>query len=98
MQAGQAFPIVVYTHKLENNDRKIMDISECEILPNGDRLYHTLFRYHITKNDIVDGRFVTEGYFEQPEFISENLRRKLLQFGVSHTELQKFLEKGADYE
>ena len=29
MQAGQAFPIVVYTHKLENNERKIMDISEC---------------------------------------------------------------------
>ena len=97
MQAGQAFPIVVYTHKLENNERKIMDISECEILPNGERKYHTLFRYHITKNEIVNGKFVTEGYFEQPEIMSENLQRKLLQFGVSHNELSKFLEKGADY-
>lgn len=97
MQAGQAFPIVVYTHKLENNDRKIMDISECEILPNGERKYHTLFRYHITKNEIVKGRFITEGFFEQPEIISDNLQRKLLQFGVSHDELSKFLEKGADY-
>lgn len=97
MQAGQAFPIVVYTHKLENNERKIMDISECEILPNGERKYHTLFRYHITKNEIVNGKFVTEGYFEQPEIMSDNLQRKLLQFGVSHSELSKFLEKGADY-
>ena len=97
MQAGQAFPIVVYTHKLENNDRKIMDISECEILPDGERKYHTLFRYHITRNEVVNGKFVTEGYFEQPEIISETLQRKLLQFGVSQNELARFLEKGADY-
>lgn len=97
MQAGQAFPIVVYTHKLENNQRKIMDISECEILPDGNRKYHTLFRYHITKNTAEKGRFITEGYFEQPEIMSENLQRKLLQFGVPHNKLEKFLEKGADY-
>lgn len=97
MQAGQAFPLVVYTHKLENNERKIMDISECEILPNGERLYHTLFRYHITKNEIVGGKFITDGYFEQPEIMSESMQRKLLQFGVSHEELSKFLTKGAEY-
>jgi pilus assembly protein CpaF len=97
MQAGQAFPLVVYTHKLENNERKIMDISECEILPNGERLYHTLFRYRITKNEIVDGKFITDGYFEQPEIMSEAMQRKLLQFGVSHDELSKFLKKGAEY-
>lgn len=96
MQAGQAFPIVVYTHKLENNERKIMDISECEILPDGDRRYHTLFRYHITRNEIVNGRYVTEGFFEQPETISENLQRKLLQFGVPQNELVRFLENGDD--
>jgi pilus assembly protein CpaF len=98
MQAGQAFPIVVYTHKLENNDRKIMDISECEILPNGERAYHTLFRFHITKNEIVNSEFVTEGNFEQPEIMSENLKKKLLQFGVPQEELNKFLKKGADYK
>ncbi|MCM1508422.1 MAG: CpaF/VirB11 family protein, partial [Ruminococcus flavefaciens] len=98
MQAGQAFPIVVYTHKLENNERKIMDISECEILPNGDRKYHTLFRYHITRNEIVKGKFVTEGYFEQPEIMSKAMQRKLLQFGVPQDELSKFLTEGADYQ
>lgn len=74
-----------------------MDISECEILPNGDRKYHTLFRYRITKNEFINGKVVTEGYFEQPEIMSENLQRKLLQFGVSHDELSKFLKEGADY-
>ena len=34
MQAGQAFPLVVYAHKLEDNSRKIMDISECVIKKN----------------------------------------------------------------
>ena len=98
MQAGQAFPIVVYTHKLENNERKIMDISECEILPSGDRVYHTLFRFNITKNEIVNGRYITEGFFDQPEIMSDNLKRKLLQFGVPQEELNKFLERGADYK
>lgn len=50
MQAGQAFPLVVYAHKLEDNSRKIMDISECVITPSGEREYHTLFRFRITKN------------------------------------------------
>ena len=62
MQAGQAFPIVVYTHKLENNERKIMDITECEILPNGERAYHTLFRFSITKNVIEKGKNITYSY------------------------------------
>lgn len=97
MQAGQAFPLVVYTHKLENNERKIMDISECEILPDGERKYHTLFRYHITRNEIFKGKFVTEGYFEQPEIMSKAMQRKLLQFGVPQYELSKFLTEGADY-
>lgn len=97
MQAGQAFPIVVYTHKLENNERKIMDITECEILPNGERAYHTLFRFNITKNVIEKGKNITEGHFEQPEIMSDSLKKKLMQFGVPQDVLSKFLEKVADY-
>ena len=96
MQAGQAFPIVVYTHKLENNERKIMDITECEILPNGERAYHTLFRFNITKNVIEKGKNITEGHFEQPEIMSDSLKKKLMQFGVPQDVLSRFLEKGAD--
>lgn len=97
MQAGQAFPIVVYAHKLEDNSRKIMDISECVVEDDGSRSYRTLFRYSITKNEIRNGIFTIEGHFEQAELISDSLKAKLLQFGVPMEELKKFLRKGADY-
>lgn len=97
MQAGQAFPIVVYAHKLEDNSRKIMDISECVISGNGEREYRTLFRYNITGNEMDGDAFKIDGHFEQPELMSDNLRRKLIQFGVPQTTLNKFLMKGADY-
>lgn len=91
MQAGQAFPLVVYTHKLENNARKIMDITECIILPNGQRQYNTLYRYNITKSTVNNDEFQIEGYFDKPNIMSDNLKRKLMQFGVPQSELNKFL-------
>ena len=97
MQAGQAFPIVVYAHKLEDNSRKIMDISECVINADGEREYRCLFRYKITGNEIKDDAIHIEGYFEQPEIMSSSLKSKLIQSGVPQSTLQKFLVKGADY-
>ena len=91
MQAGQAFPIVVFAHKLEDNSRKIMDISECVISENGERKYRTLFRYAITKNEIINGKYVIDGRFEQPNVMSDNLKRKLTQFGVPQDELNRYL-------
>lgn len=91
MQAAQAFPIVVFEHKLEDNSRKIMDISECIVSGNGDREYRTLFRYNITKNDIVNGKYIIEGHFEQPYIMSDNLKKRLMQFGVPQDVLQEFL-------
>ena len=93
IQAAQAFPIVGYCHKLENNDRKIMDMTECEILPNGARQYHTLFSYHITKNEVIGGRTVTQGEFVRGEGISPSLQRRLLQGGVPRAELERFCVK-----
>ncbi len=97
MQAGQAFPLVVYAHKLEDNSRKIMDISECVITQGGEREYRTLFRYNITNNELAGDTYKIEGYFEQPELMSDNLRRKLMQYGVPQSTLNKFIVKGADY-
>ena len=91
MQAAQAFPLIVFEHKLEDNSRKIMDISECIVNSNGDREYRTLFRYNITKNEIVDGKYVIEGHFEQPQIMSDHLKKRLMQFGVPQDVLQKFL-------
>ena len=91
MQAAQAFPVVVFEHKLEDNSRKIMDISECVVSGNGDREYRTLFRYNITKNELIDGKYFIEGHFEQPNIMSDNLKKRLMQFGVPQDVLQEFL-------
>ena len=95
MQAGQAFPIVVYSHKLENNSRKCMDISECIINAAGEREYNCLYNYEITKNAIENDEFVIEGHFCKPNLMSDSLRRRLIQYGVPQNKLNRFL-KGAD--
>lgn len=96
MQTGQAFPIVVYAHKLEDNSRKLLEISECEVTNAGQRIYHTLYRYVVDSNIIDEyGKYHITGHFEQPELMSESLKRRLLQFGIPQDKLKKFLEKGA---
>lgn len=90
MQAGQAFPVVVYAHKLENNSRKCMDISECVINSSSEREYRCLYNYQITKNTIEDGEFIIEGEFRKPNIMSESLKRRLIQYGVPQDELNVF--------
>lgn len=97
MQAGQAFPIVVYSHKLENNSRKCMDISECIINAAGEREYNCLYNYEITKNIIEDEQFIIEGHFCKPNRMSDSLCRRLIQYGVPQNKLNRFL-KGDDSE
>ncbi len=95
MQAGQAFPLVVYAHKLENNDRRIMDISECIINSAGEREYSCLYNYRIDRNTLVDGQFIIEGHFDKPNIMSQSLKQRLVQYGVPQDELNRFLQKGA---
>ena len=94
-QAGQAFPLVVYTHKLENNARKIMDISECIITPSGEREYRSLYTYNITKNDVIDGEYQIDGVFGKTNIMSDNLRRRLIQYGVPQNELNRYMKEGS---
>ncbi len=93
MQAGQAFPIVVYSHKLENNARKCMDISECVINASGEREYNCLYNYEITKNTVEGDEFVIEGHFNKPNMMSDSLRRRLIQYGVPQNKLNRFFER-----
>lgn len=98
MQAAQAFPVVVYAHKLEDNSRRIMDISECLVDEDGNRTYRTLFQYHISKNDVdEDGNYHIDGEFQQVEVMSDHLRQKLIHFGVPQNILQGFLNKDKPY-
>ena len=88
---------MVYSHKLENNSRKCMDISECIINAAGEREYNCLYNYEITKNTIEDEKFIIEGHFCKPNRMSDSLRRRLIQYGVPQNKLNRFL-KGDDSE
>ena len=97
-QAAQAFPLVVFAHRLEDSNRKIMDISECIVSGDGNREYRTLFRYAITENSIKNGKYIIKGHLEQPEIMSDSLKKRLLQYGAPADVLKKFETKGADYK
>ena len=96
----EAFPIVLFVKKLEDNSRKIMEITECEIsedagTPGGrSRKIHTLYRYHVSENRIVDGKPVVKGEFRKAGQISESLQKRLLENGMPASLLDRLTEKG----
>jgi pilus assembly protein CpaF len=90
----EAFPIVVFTKQLENKERKVMEISECEILPDGTRKFRTLFHFNIKENRMENGQFHINGTHEQVSPVSESLRRRLLENGMPQQELNELLQGG----
>lgn len=89
-QAALAFPIVVFAHKLEDNTRKVMDISECIVHDDGELEYRTLYRYKIHSNEYVDGQFHIVGKFIHENSPSESLCAKLMRGGIPHEILKQF--------
>lgn len=91
----EAYPIVVFCKQLEDRQRKLMEIMECEILPDGTRSFRSLFRYHITKNTLLDGRFIIEGYHEKVGGISEGLCKRFLENGMPQEVLERMMKGGS---
>ena len=85
----EAYPIVAFCKQLENRDRRLMEIQECEIRPDGTRSYRPLFQYKITENRVEDGKFIIEGHHEQVHAISEGLAKRLLANGMPGETLKR---------
>lgn len=81
--ATKAFPIVAFAKKLEDNSRRIMEISECEYLSDGSRKMRTLYRFNITDNRMADGKANIIGHYEKVESPSEGLLKRLRENGMS---------------
>lgn len=90
----EAYPIVVFCKQLENRQRKLMEIMECEILPDGTRNFRSLFRYHITENRIENGRFIIDGGHERKNVISEGLCKRFLENGMPQDALDRIRKGG----
>lgn len=89
----EAFPIIVFTKQLENKKRKVMEIMECEILPDGSPNFRTLFHYHIKENRMEGSKFIISGEHEKVNGVSEGLKRRLLENGMSKETLARITGK-----
>ena len=89
----EAYPIIVFCKQLENKQRRMMEIMECEILSDGTRNYRTIFQYVITENRMEDGRFIIDGHHEQRNTISDSLSKRLLENGMSLAQINSLKEK-----
>ncbi len=78
----EAFPVIAYVKKLEDNSRRVMEITECEILPDGTRQIHPLYRYHISETAVTDGKIQIKGEFQRINAISKSLQKRLLENGM----------------
>lgn len=90
----EAFPIIVFTKQLENKKRKVMEIMECELLPDGGINFRTLFHYHIKENRMEGNQFIISGDHEKVNGIFESLKRRLLENGMSKGTLARITGKG----
>lgn len=90
----EAYPLVVFCKQLENKARRVMEIMECEILPDGTRKFRPLFQYHITENRMENGKFMITGHHETVQGISPGLQRRLLENGMPQNTLKRILEMG----
>ncbi|MCX7748235.1 MAG: CpaF/VirB11 family protein [Clostridia bacterium] len=90
----EAFPIVMFVKKLEDNTRKVMEITECEILPDGSRKIRTLFRFNVKENRILENGVKVIGEFERVSSISDGLKKRLLENGMPLKTLNQFIVGG----
>ncbi len=89
----EAYPVVVFCKQLENKQRRMMEIQECEILPDGSRRFRPLFQYVITENRMEDGKFIIEGHHEQVNTISASLAKRLLENGMPQAVIERLRRK-----
>ncbi len=89
----EAYPLVVFCKQLENKQRKMMEIMECEILPDGSRSFRPLFQYEITENRMEDSKFVINGSHRMVNNFSESLCKRLLENGMPIETINR-LKKG----
>jgi pilus assembly protein CpaF len=91
----EAYPIVVFCKQLENKKRRLMEIAECEILPDGTRRFNTLFRYVIDENHMDGDETIISGHHEAVCSPSRSLQKRLVENGMPSEKLAQFVEAEA---
>lgn len=92
----EAFPLIVFCKQLENRQRRVMEVMECEILPDGTRNFRPIFQFAIGENRIEDGRFIISGNHSVVQGISPSLQRRLIENGMPQDILKRILQIGGE--
>ena len=87
------YPIIVFTKQLEDRSRKIMEIIEGEDYQDGRLIAHSLYKYEVEDN-VTDDRGETRvvGHHKKIGLISDSLKKRLLDNGISNKELDEFMQ------
>ncbi|MEG1698004.1 MAG: CpaF/VirB11 family protein [Oscillospiraceae bacterium] len=93
--AVQAFPIVVFVKKLNDNTRRILQINEAEMGDDGEIVYRPLYRYVIVRNTVKNGQPFVDGYFEKVNAPSARLKERLIANGLQDKWVNKFWREEA---
>ncbi len=95
----EAFPVIVYTKQLDDGSRKIMEIIEGEDFVKGNVRYRTLYRYDVLDNTTdAEGHMKIIGRHKRCEDISDTLRRRMMENGISAKELAAFERGDSDVD
>lgn len=80
----KAFPIAVYVEKLDDNSRKIMEITEAGLDDQRKPFFNTLYEFAVTKGnvDFESGEKV-EGYFGHVNTVTDTMRKRFIKRGYS---------------
>jgi len=90
----EAYPLVAFCKQLENKQRRIMEIMECEILQDGTRKFRPLFQYNILENRMEEGKFIITGQHNAVQGISQGLQRRLIANGMPRDTLKRIISMG----
>lgn len=91
MQAAMAFPVIVYISKLDDNSRKVMEISECNLLEDNNnmlRVYTPLYKYDIESTERQGDEFIIHGQHTKKANISDDMRQTMMLHGASVNEIE----------
>ena len=90
----EAYPVVVFTKQLEDRSRKIMEVIEGEDYIDGKLIYRSLYKYDVVDNKTDEnGNVTVVGKHRKIGNISDALKKRLLDNGISSKELGQFIKE-----
>ena len=90
----EAYPVVIFTKQLEDRSRKIMEVIEGENYTDGKLIYRVLYKFDVVDNKTDEaGNAQVVGRHKKVGEISDSLKKRLLDNGISKKELNLFVKE-----